>query len=108
MLDLIYHSDVVANLQNYLCNFCTLRCLSSILATAWGKEVQRFLALSVFVFLCMSVCCSVLFMSKLVDRGFNLFAFCGSAHAYYFGVTSKRNAQVFLSSYKTCVDKHYM
>lgn len=59
--------------------------------------MQRFLALSVFVSLCMSVCCSVLFVLDLVNYwGFNLFAFCGSGYAYYFWVTSKRNAQFFL------------
>ena len=38
------HSDVVANLQKYLCNFCTVTQMSSVHATAWRKEVERFLA----------------------------------------------------------------
>lgn len=107
MLDLIYHSDVVANLQNYLCNFCTLRCLSSIHATAWGKEVQRFLALSVFVFLCMSVCCSVLFMLKLVDRGSTYLLSVVQLMLIILGLQVKETFK-FSCQVTRRVDKHYM
>lgn len=58
-LCLYNHSDVVANLQNYLCNFCTLRCPPSLLQCGgrrW-KDLWHCVCLS----FCMSICSSAVY-----------------------------------------------
>ena len=38
----------------------------------------------------------VLFVLNLVNWGFNLFAFCGSGYAYYFGLQVKEMLNFFV------------
>lgn len=50
------HSDVVANLQNYLCNFCTLRCPPSMLQRGGRRWRDSWLCVCVCLLVVLCVC----------------------------------------------------
>lgn len=54
------HSDVVANLQKYLCNFCTLRCLPSMLQRGGRRWKDSWLCVCVGCFVHSSLSFSVI------------------------------------------------